>query len=229
LKVQTPFGPAWHRYNDDGYGEHDDGSPFDGTGVGRAWPLLTGERAHYELAAGRKRMAKNLSKSMQAFANSSGLIPEQIWDAPDIPEKELLLGKPSGSAMPLVWAHAELLKLLRSLQDGQVFDTPPQTVNRYLKAQTASNYAIWRFNHKVKHMQKGKHLRIEVLAPARIHWSTNGWEKTSESQTQETGLGVFYADLPTDQLAPGVQIYFTIYWTDSEHWEGKDYQVEIKP
>ncbi len=27
--------------------------PFDGTGIGRAWPLLTGERAHYELAAGR--------------------------------------------------------------------------------------------------------------------------------------------------------------------------------
>ncbi len=27
------------------------GAPFDGTGVGRAWPLLTGERAHDELAA----------------------------------------------------------------------------------------------------------------------------------------------------------------------------------
>ena len=54
LKVETPSGPAWHRYNDDGYGEHEDGAPFDGTGIGRAWPLLTGERAHYELAAGRR-------------------------------------------------------------------------------------------------------------------------------------------------------------------------------
>ena len=51
LKVETPSGPTWHRYNDDGYGEHEDGSPFDGTGIGRGWPLLTGERAHYELAA----------------------------------------------------------------------------------------------------------------------------------------------------------------------------------
>jgi glucoamylase len=50
LKVETPFGPAWHRYNGDGYGEHEDGTPFNGTGVGRLWPLLTGERAHYELA-----------------------------------------------------------------------------------------------------------------------------------------------------------------------------------
>ena len=53
LKVDTPRGPAWHRYQGDGYGEHADGGPFDGTGIGRAWPLLTGERAHYELAAGR--------------------------------------------------------------------------------------------------------------------------------------------------------------------------------
>jgi len=56
LKIDTPSGATWHRYNDDGYGEHKDGSPFDGTGVGRGWPLLTGERAHYELmAAGWKR------------------------------------------------------------------------------------------------------------------------------------------------------------------------------
>lgn len=44
LKIVTPRGPAWHRYNGDGYGEHDDGRPFDGTGVGRAWPLLAGYR-----------------------------------------------------------------------------------------------------------------------------------------------------------------------------------------
>jgi glucoamylase len=58
LKIETPTGPAWHRYNDDGYGEHEDGAPFNGTGIGRGWPLLTGERAHYELAAGRGEIAK---------------------------------------------------------------------------------------------------------------------------------------------------------------------------
>ena len=60
LRVKLPQGPAWYRYNGDGYGEHEDGSPFDGTGVGRPWPLLTGERAHYELAAGRGETAKQL-------------------------------------------------------------------------------------------------------------------------------------------------------------------------
>ena len=53
LRVELPQGPGFRRYNEDGYGEHEDGSPFDGTGIGRAWPLLTAERAHYELAAGR--------------------------------------------------------------------------------------------------------------------------------------------------------------------------------
>ncbi len=133
LKVDTPFGPAWHRYNQDGYGEHEDGSPFDGTGIGRAWPLLTGERAHYELAAGHTQTAIDLLHTFEQFSSEGGLLPEQIWDTPDMPELELFFGKPSGSAMPLVWAHAEYVKLLRSIQDNKVFDTPDQTYQRYGK------------------------------------------------------------------------------------------------
>jgi len=142
LKVNTPNGPAWHRYNDDGYGEHADGTPFDGTGQGRAWPLLTGERAHYELAAGRQEAAEKLLHALEAFANDGGLIPEQVWDAPDIPERELYFGRPSGSAMPLVWAHAEYIKLRRSLKENRVFDMPPQPVQRYQVERTASPYGI---------------------------------------------------------------------------------------
>jgi glucoamylase len=81
LKVDLPSGPAWRRYNGDGYGEHEDGRPFDGTGVGRRWPLLTGERAHYELAAGRREAAEALTRTLESFANGSGLLPEQVWDA----------------------------------------------------------------------------------------------------------------------------------------------------
>jgi glucoamylase len=132
LKVDTPNGPCWRRYNHDKYGEHQDGAPYDGSGIGRAWPLLTGERAHYELAAGRPDEALRLCEAVVGFANEGGMIPEQIWDSPDIPERQLFFGRPSGSAMPLVWAHAEYIKLLRSLKDGRVFDTPPQTAKRYL-------------------------------------------------------------------------------------------------
>src|SRR5437899_5498170 len=96
LRVRLPQGPCWYRYNHDGYGEHEDGSPFDGTGVGRGWPLLAGERAHYELARGNRREAERLLELMASQGSPGGLIPEQVWDADDIPERELSNGRPSG-------------------------------------------------------------------------------------------------------------------------------------
>ena len=96
--------------------------------VGR---FSAGERAHYELALGNRAEAERLLGVMEAQAGTGGLISEQVWDAPDIADRELFNGRPSGSAMPLVWAHAEYVKLLRSLREGQVFDTPPQPVKRY--------------------------------------------------------------------------------------------------
>lgn len=229
LKVETPFGPAWRRYPQDGYGEHEDGSPFDGTGVGRAWPLLTGERAHYELAAGRREEAERLMKALEAFANEGGLIPEQIWDAEDIPERELYFGRPSGSAMPLVWAHAEYIKLRRSLRDGRVFDMPSQTVQRYVVEQTPAPRAIWRFNHKCRTIPAGQILRMEVLAPAVVHWSADDWQTIHDHETHGTGLGVHVTDLPTADLLPGTTIRFTFYWPEVDKWEGVDFAVRVVP
>jgi glucoamylase len=128
-KVETPFGPCWRRYNGDYYGEHADGTPpkghADKQARGRAWPLLTGERGHYELAAGRPVDARRLLTAMNGFASAVGLLPEQVWDAADIADQGLHLGRPSHSAMPLAWAHAEYIRLLRSIRDGRVFDLPP--------------------------------------------------------------------------------------------------------
>ncbi len=228
LKVETPFGPAWHRYDDDGYGEHEDGSAFDGTGAGRAWPLLTGERAHCELAAGRRDAAHKLLQAMEAFANEGGLISEQIWDSSDIPERELFCGRPSGSAMPLVWAHAEYIKLRRSLHEGRVFDMPPQPVQRYQKDQTGSSYATWRFNHKRRTISTGDVLRLEVTAPAVVHWSSDGWQTIHDARMQDTGLGMYIADLPTQDLPVEATVVFTFYWPETAHWEGTDFAVKVE-
>ncbi len=227
LKVETPSGPTWHRYNDDGYGEHEDGLPFDGTGIGRGWPLLTGERAHYELAAGHEAIAKKLLSAMESFANEGGLISEQVWDSPDMSEHELFFGKPSGSAMPLVWAHAEYLKLRRSLSDGQLFDMPPQTVKRYLTDKTISPRMVWRYNHKLRSLPPGKILRIELMAKAVIHWTADDWKTFQDLKTHDAGLGIHMADLPTENLAEGKQIKFTIYWPGADNWEGTNFTVRI--
>ena len=228
LRARLPEGPCWYRYNGDGYGEHEDGRPFDGTGIGRPWPLLAGERAHYEIAAGHADAAEALLAMMEASpAGASRLIPEQVWDSPDIPELELFLGKPTGSACPLVWAHSEYVKLRRSLRDQRVFDQPVQTVQRYLVEKRSGQFFMWLFNHKVRTMPCGKKLRIGVLAPGRVHWSDDGWNSTHETQTQETPLGLHLADLPTEKLAVGRQIVFTFLWSTGQ-WEGTDFVVTVE-
>jgi glucoamylase len=227
LRVDTPAGPVWRRYNGDGYGEHADGSPFDGSGVGRPWPLLTGERAHYELAAGRRDEALRLSRVLGALANEGGLLPEQVWDAPDLPEKQLFFGRPAGSAMPLAWAHAEYIKLQRSLRDGRVFDTPPQTVERYVNGRLGSAIHPWRFNHKCRTLPVGRTLRVEVLAPAVVRWTPDGWRTAHDAATRDVGLGVHLVDLPTEALPAGAAVDFTFRWTEVDRWEGTDFRVAL--
>jgi glucoamylase len=227
LKCELPQGPVWYRYTGDGYGEHPDGRPFDGTGQGRPWPLLTGERAHYELAAGNRAGALALLETLEASAGTGGLIPEQVWDQADIAERELIRGRPSGSAMPLVWAHSEHIKLLRSLRDGSVFDLPPQGVERYIKRKTVSPNRIWRFNNKIRTMPAGKTLRIELPAAARIHWSGDGWATKQDVKCLRNELGFHFADLRTASFAAGKEIVFTFFWPDAARWENVDFSVRV--
>jgi glucoamylase len=227
LRADLPAGPCWRRYNGDGYGEHEDGKQFDGTGIGRPWPLLTGERAHYELAAGNRIGAEALLSALEGFASDGHLIPEQVWDAPDIPERELFIGRPSGSAMPLVWAHAEHVKVLRSLADGCVFDMPPQPRQRYQIDRVGSRHSVWRFNHKCRYMVAGLILRIELPAVASVHWSADGWQTVHDTPSRNSGFGVHFADLDTPKLPADSTIIFTIRWTADNRWEGIDYQLAI--
>jgi glucoamylase len=228
LRTELPQGLSWYRYNGDGYGEHEDGSPFDGTGIGRPWPLLAGERAHYELAAGRPQAAEALLRGMELSTAGSRLIPEQVWDAPDIPERELFRGKPTGSACPLVWAHSEYIKLRRSLRDGKIFDQPLQTVQRYQVEGKKSAYFGWRFNNKARGMPPGRKLRLVLLESALVHWSFDGWRTAQDAATRDTGLGIHCADLPTEALQPGREIVFTFLWLHSQRWEGVNYSVDVE-
>jgi glucoamylase len=228
LRVKLPQGPCWYRYNGDGYGEHEDGSPFDGTGIGRPWPLLAGERGHYELAAGHPQAAEELLQVMELATAGGRLIPEQVWDAPDIPALELFLGQSTGSACPLVWAHSEYIKLRRSLRDGKIFDQPPQTGKRYVVEKRKATHFEWRFNNKCRTMPRGKNLRLVLPAPALVHWSFDGWQKLTDTDTRDL-LAVYTVDLPSDQLPVGREIVFTFYWVQEQRWEGVDYTVVVEP
>src|SRR3984957_9179691 len=229
LSVQLPQGPCWYRYNGDGYGEHKDGSPFDGTGIGRPWPLLAGERAHYALAGGHRDEAESLLTVIEnSTFGESRLLPEQVWDEGALPDVELFRGKPSGSACPLVWAHSEYIKLRRSIRDGKIFDQPPQTVQRYLVDKHVRQIFGWRFNNKTRFIPRNKTLRIVLLTPGLVHWSIDNWTTSHDTDTRDTGLGIYVLDLPTASLPVGGQVTFTFFWPAENRWEGTDYTVTVE-
>lgn len=128
IKVDTPEGPMWYRYNHDGYGEKADGSPYDGTGVGRLWPLLSGERGEYALAAGGS--ARSYLRTMAGAANAGYMIPEQVWDQPST--GQFTFGEGTGSATPLAWSMAQFVRLARSIDAGKPVETPTLVSDRYV-------------------------------------------------------------------------------------------------
>lgn len=202
LKVDTPLGPVWRRYNNDGYGPHLDGSPYQGWGVGRAWPLLTGERAHYELAAGRD--VTQLVRAMENFATQGGMLPEQVWDSSDLPAAFMYLGRPAGSATPLMWAHAEYIKLLRSVSEGRVFDQIPVVAGRYLQQRGRQDLEVWKFTRRVRHIRAGDVLRVLAPGPFRLRWSVTGDGNFQDTASADSGLELGFVDIKTGpaQTAP---------------------------
>lgn len=222
LKVDTPSGPCWRRYNHDGYGQKPDGGPYMQWGKGRVWPLLTGERGHYELAAGHD--CRPFLHAMEHFSNGTCLLPEQVWDEADLPEAHLRFGGPTGSANPLLWAHSEYVRLLRSSHDGEVFDVIPEVVARYQDDKTKGNVEFWLPKHPIRLAKKDHTLRICAPDSFRLRWSADQWKTWKDSDSRPIGIGGEYFDIAPSDFESTVE--FTFYWTSRGRWEGRNYQIE---
>ena len=225
LKVDTPNGPCWRRYNGDGYGEHSDGSAYNGSGEGRLWPLLTGERGHYELCAGRDPLP--YLEAMAAMAGIGGMIPEQIWDVAAIPEKRLFPGRPTGSAMPLAWAHAEFIKLAYSRVAGHPVDRPDSVWARYKGIRPEKKKSFWLLQAPVARIEKGMKLVIALPFPATISWGTDGWNNMVHAGTGAPGLGLHRVEIDASCYASGQKIDFTYRNEVTGEWAGSDFSVRI--
>lgn len=222
LKVDLPQGPGWRRYNHDGYGQRADGTGYDGWGVGRAWPLLTGERAHYELDAGRD--AVSLLKTYEKFGQGLGLFPEQVWDSEEQPNSKLYFGAPTGSAIPLVWAHAEYIKLVRSIELGHAVDRIAPVYDRYVGGSAPeSKIEVWSTNRRPRSIATGKPLRIIYREDFMVRWTTDDWKTQQDTDAIGSGLALHYVDIPV--LKGDGTLRFTLFWKDSKRWEGRDYSV----
>jgi glucoamylase len=236
LKIETPFGDCWRRYNHDGYGQKKDGRAYDGSGQGRAWPILTGERGHYELAAGNDY--KPHIQAIEKFSSVGGMLPEQIWDYTDMPAEGMFLGRSAGSAQPLVWAHAEYLKLLRSAADGRVFDRISIVEERYAVAKgkrTFTNHReIFELGRPLSAIFSGHTLRIVDHDFFRVVYTFDNWVTTQTAESRSVGYSGFFADIVTAQ-GQTATIVFTLVWpgdgeqTQLDRWLGRNIDVSVIP
>lgn len=211
LKIETPHGPVWYRYNEDGYGEHDDGSPFDGIGRGRPWPLLAGERGHYEIAAGGDPLP--LLRAMAASASPAGMLPEQIWDGRPLPECGLAPYAPTGSAMPLAWAHAEFIKLAAGRARGRPVDRPEAVWRRYRGERPASRIRFWTLAAPVGWIDAGCRLKLLLPRAAVLLWSLDDWQHAHKTTSAAALLGI-HPVTPDWTAQSGQTLRFNLRWAD---------------
>ena len=241
LKVDTPSGSLYHRYNGDGYGEHADGRPFDGGGIGRAWPLLVGERGHLAMQSGEDPIS--YLQTMWRCSSAGGLLPEQVWDAAAIPHLELYPGRPCGSAMPLLWAHAEYLKLLVARERQRPIELLDAVEQRYLRGHSVTRGISgdriqppqhrgptapvwhWRDEVPVLQLEAGRALLIEDRSEFTLHFGFDSWQRVQARAALRQPFGIWGVILSAAELAGCSVLNFTRRF--GERWEGLDHRVSL--
>ena len=154
---------------------------FHQLGRGRPWPLLTGERGHYELAAGRD--CRPYIRAMEGFATPTRLLPEQIWDQPDMPRALMLLRQANrrrdaadvgACGVHQASALGRRRRSLRSHPRGRRALSRRQgaRANRDLETQPAN---------RVHHAPL--QLRIQAPEPFMLHWSKDEWHHVHDSRS----------------------------------------------
>jgi glucoamylase len=125
-----------------------------------------------------------------------------------------------------MWAHAEYTKLLRSVLDRQIFDLIPEVAARYQTRMACKALEVWKPNRQVRSVTSGMRLRVQAPRPFRLHWSRDEWQTVEDTVASATALDIAFVDIPVPatQHAP---IRFTFLWTDSNRWEGRDYEVAV--
>lgn len=226
LAVSTPAGVAFRRYNDDGYGEHADGSPYDGTGIGRLWPLLAGEYGHYEVLAGTDPLPR--LQAMLAMAGPGGMIPEQVWDGAPIPARNLYPGRPTGSAMPLAWAHAEFLKLLVTRESGRPVERLRVVEQRYGGERPQATTWHWRPELAFDRLPEGRDLLIERDTEFVLHLGFDDWQNRQERPSTPLAFGLHGVRLSAVELAGHRSAQFSLFFPTESRWEGTDHAVNLE-
>lgn len=208
-------GISYYRYDYDGYGEQVNGANFSGTGVGRIWPLLAGERGHLSVLAGGEGLAQ--LTAMLKMRTPSGLLPEQVWDqSPLYPQKgtptlPLITGQRTLSATPLAWAHSELIKLAWT----RISKTPAEQLTavtaRYRGQKPAPSTSHWRSAAPLTGLAAGRNLTLEDTQPFTLHYGfgdPDNWTGVTDANSTPLPFGIYGVTLTAEQLAGHADLNF---------------------
>jgi glucoamylase len=146
-----------------------------------------------------------------------------------MPDSSLRLGQPAGSAMPLVWAHAEYLKLLRSAKDGKVFDRIDPVYERYCEPEGRSRrrlgLEIYTRRRPIQRIGAGGTLRILDENLFEVVWSTDGWKTKNTTPSHNLGSAGFSADITAGD--GGGELQWTLHWPEQDGWLGYNVNVQV--
>jgi glucoamylase len=155
------------------------------------------------------------------------MLPEQIWDAAPVAARGLEPGKPTGAAMPLVWAHAEYLKLVISRGLKRPYDRPTAVWERYRGERPALARVIWCEHAPAAELPEGCALTVALREPGSVHWGVDGWQEVRDQDTTANSLGLHVVSLDTLRLRAGRRIDLT--FRRGGVWAGKDYSIRVAP
>ena len=217
--AQTVNGSTyWNRYNHDGYGEHSDGTNYNGTGIGRLWPIFSAERGLYTIASGSG--ADSFLTAMTASENGAGMIPEQVWDSSA--PTGFTPGTPTKSMNPLNWAMAQYIDLLVSASKNTVVDQPSLTASRYVTGayQPRTGYAV---DYNSAQLAQGRALTIyyhgslDGASHVYLHWGENGWQNVAAANKpmvkRADGFWQTTISVPVDATS------LNFCFTDGTNWD----------
>jgi glucoamylase len=162
------------------------------------------------------------------------LMPEQVWDEPDRPDTSLKIGAPAGSAVPLVWAHAEYLKLLRSAVDGKVFDRIEAVYQRYSepagRSRLHNHLEIYSLHRPIQKIAAGDTLRILDEAKFDVIWSCDGWKTRQSVPSRSLGSAGYAVDIHPKREAgsQGSGLSWTLHWPEQDRWLGSNVEIAIE-
>ncbi len=221
----------WYRYNHDGYGETSSGANYTGAGIGRLWPILSGERGVYQIAASGTGSGDAALTAMLAAANASGFIPEQVWD--NAAPAGYTPGTPTKSMNPLNWAMGEFITLLFSDSTGAVADQPSIVYNRYV-ANAYTPHTGYTIDYNSSQAVAGDALTIyyhgslDSQSQVDVHWGENNWSTVyTDVPMVKRSDGFWQATIPVPVNASQINMAFNNGNGTWDNNNGQNYNISI--